>query len=578
MRGVRLADEAARRAGRARRFSAARRIPKCRNVVNVVMAGGKAEAKPDEPTGEMCPNCGHALVRRHGRFGAYVSCSNYPGVPLQAAQARPRHGRAVPEGRRRHRRAARPLPSVLRLRQLSQLRLHALGAADPGGVPEVRQPVPPAARAQGRQRLRLRQGGLRLREAGGRDPRAQDEVFLSPSAPASQLRRLPACEEARGAPACGSAGRGGRGPPKPPPTTEAAGAAPNAPPARALPAAGRARQVPGHPRPRENSRPCLPHSGLPFRPGGSSPRRSSSLGLGRPAAALGPEGAPLEGARRGRAARRRRPAPRRRAPRHGLHGRLERRRAHLPRRPGPDARPRRPCAASIRRRAEPRATSCAATSTPSTTTTSRTRRRCAGEAACPSDPPFDNTEIGYEIAYTLSGVLLKQGDRYVLDHNFALPDAQQADRSLLRRSRSRSRLDSAAGLRAPPDRAVSRARRELRRARGARPRGGGRAPAAVRVGTTKAIRAAIFAVLLLATLADGGRLLPPRGVARPLPRRRRRRTRSTRRGSTSTSSRFCPRRPARSGTTSIGAPEVTAVLARSDRGEEARDASPPARR
>jgi DNA topoisomerase-1 len=52
--------------------------PKCRNVVNVVTAGGKAEAKPDEPTGEMCPNCGHALVRRHGRFGAYVSCSNYP--------------------------------------------------------------------------------------------------------------------------------------------------------------------------------------------------------------------------------------------------------------------------------------------------------------------------------------------------------------------------------------------------------------------------------------------------------------------------------------------------------------------
>jgi len=52
--------------------------PKCRNVVNVVMAGGKAEARPDEPTGETCPECGGNLVRRHGRFGAYVSCSNYP--------------------------------------------------------------------------------------------------------------------------------------------------------------------------------------------------------------------------------------------------------------------------------------------------------------------------------------------------------------------------------------------------------------------------------------------------------------------------------------------------------------------
>ena len=53
-------------------------FPKCRNVINIAVAGGKAEARPDEPTGVMCPRCGHALVRRHGRFGAYVSCSNYP--------------------------------------------------------------------------------------------------------------------------------------------------------------------------------------------------------------------------------------------------------------------------------------------------------------------------------------------------------------------------------------------------------------------------------------------------------------------------------------------------------------------
>ncbi len=52
--------------------------PKCRNVVNIAVAGGKAEARPDEPTGQICPRCGNPLVRRHGRFGAYVSCSNYP--------------------------------------------------------------------------------------------------------------------------------------------------------------------------------------------------------------------------------------------------------------------------------------------------------------------------------------------------------------------------------------------------------------------------------------------------------------------------------------------------------------------
>jgi DNA topoisomerase-1 len=54
-------------------------FPKCRNVINIAVAGGKAEARPDEPTGQNCPRCGNGLVRRHGRFGAYVSCSNYPG-------------------------------------------------------------------------------------------------------------------------------------------------------------------------------------------------------------------------------------------------------------------------------------------------------------------------------------------------------------------------------------------------------------------------------------------------------------------------------------------------------------------
>ena len=52
--------------------------PKCRNAISVRVTGGKAEARPDEPTGEKCPVCGHDLVKRHGRFGEYVSCSNYP--------------------------------------------------------------------------------------------------------------------------------------------------------------------------------------------------------------------------------------------------------------------------------------------------------------------------------------------------------------------------------------------------------------------------------------------------------------------------------------------------------------------
>jgi DNA topoisomerase I len=84
--------------------------PKCRNVVNVIVAGGKAEARPDEPTGESCPDCGHPLVRRHGRFGAYVSCSNYPACrykppkPVRDTGVRcPKDGGVIAERRGRFR-------------------------------------------------------------------------------------------------------------------------------------------------------------------------------------------------------------------------------------------------------------------------------------------------------------------------------------------------------------------------------------------------------------------------------------------------------------------------------------------
>ena len=40
----------------------------------------------------------------------------------------------------------------------------------------------------------------------------------------------------------------------------------------------------------------------------------------------------------------------------------------------------------------------------------------------PADPPYNNTEIVTELGYTLSGVLSKEGDVYVLDHDFAFPD------------------------------------------------------------------------------------------------------------------------------------------------------------
>jgi DNA topoisomerase I len=85
-------------------------FPKCRNIVNVVMAGGKPEARPDEPTGEMCPESGHPLVRRHGRFGAYIACSGYPACKykppkpvLDTGVRCPKDGGAIVERRGRFR-------------------------------------------------------------------------------------------------------------------------------------------------------------------------------------------------------------------------------------------------------------------------------------------------------------------------------------------------------------------------------------------------------------------------------------------------------------------------------------------
>jgi hypothetical protein len=39
-----------------------------------------------------------------------------------------------------------------------------------------------------------------------------------------------------------------------------------------------------------------------------------------------------------------------------------------------------------------------------------------------SDPPFNATPIRYELRYSLSGIVLKDGDEYRIDHDFAFPD------------------------------------------------------------------------------------------------------------------------------------------------------------
>jgi len=39
-----------------------------------------------------------------------------------------------------------------------------------------------------------------------------------------------------------------------------------------------------------------------------------------------------------------------------------------------------------------------------------------------TDPPFNRMVLRYEIHYNLTGILLKDGDSYLLDHDFAFPD------------------------------------------------------------------------------------------------------------------------------------------------------------
>lgn len=41
-------------------------------------AKANMEKVADKPTGEMCPVCGSPLVYKHGRFGEFIACSNYP--------------------------------------------------------------------------------------------------------------------------------------------------------------------------------------------------------------------------------------------------------------------------------------------------------------------------------------------------------------------------------------------------------------------------------------------------------------------------------------------------------------------
>jgi DNA topoisomerase-1 len=64
--------------GRFGYFVACTGYPECRNTKKIVMKEGAATAVGDVPLEEKCPDCGNHLVRKQGRYGEFIACSNYP--------------------------------------------------------------------------------------------------------------------------------------------------------------------------------------------------------------------------------------------------------------------------------------------------------------------------------------------------------------------------------------------------------------------------------------------------------------------------------------------------------------------
>src|SRR5208337_178799 len=66
------------RLGRNGQFLACTGYPECRSTKKIIIKEGNATAVGDQPLEEKCPECGNHLVIKHGRFGQFTACSNYP--------------------------------------------------------------------------------------------------------------------------------------------------------------------------------------------------------------------------------------------------------------------------------------------------------------------------------------------------------------------------------------------------------------------------------------------------------------------------------------------------------------------
>ena len=125
--------------GRFGMFLACTGYPECKTTRKIIATKqGVAAAKPDQMLDEMCPNCGKNLVLKQGRFGEFTACTGYPECKYVKQKTT---GVDVPEGRRRRRRAqVAARQGVLRLRELSEVRFHALEPPVPEPCPKCGWP------------------------------------------------------------------------------------------------------------------------------------------------------------------------------------------------------------------------------------------------------------------------------------------------------------------------------------------------------------------------------------------------------------------------------------------------------
>ncbi len=81
------------RAGRYGKFLSCSNYPECRYTENLDEAEGEAEQP--EALG-VCPQCGANLVRKRGRYGPFVACSNYPECKFILKQAKEQVDTGIP--------------------------------------------------------------------------------------------------------------------------------------------------------------------------------------------------------------------------------------------------------------------------------------------------------------------------------------------------------------------------------------------------------------------------------------------------------------------------------------------------